>query len=103
MKNRKSQKKITACALAIVGNPGTTGKQPHDQEIQLSQKSREISEAAERIVTKRMAETFGEIQMLPCDAGQRREKVGNVEHQRCEMGVVGCTAEPARVRALWRA
>ncbi len=59
MKSRKSQKKITACALAIVGNPGTMGKQPRDQEIQLSQKSREISEAAERIVTKRMAETFG--------------------------------------------
>ena len=41
--------------------------------------------------------------MLPRDAAPRHEKVGNVEHQRCEMGVVGCTAEPARVRELRRA
>ena len=59
MKSRKSPKKITPCALAIVGDPRATGKQPRDQEIQLSQKSREISEAAERMVTKRMVETFG--------------------------------------------
>jgi hypothetical protein len=61
MKSGKSQKKIKPCAgtLAIVGDPHTNGKQSSGREIQQSHKSREISEVAERLFAKRMAETFG--------------------------------------------
>ncbi len=43
----------------VVGDPRTERKQPSGQQIQQSQKSKEISEAAKQGLAKRMAETFG--------------------------------------------
>lgn len=59
MKHKKSTKRPNSNALAIVRDPRTGGTQPSDQQIQQSAKTKEISELAERLVAKKMTETFG--------------------------------------------
>lgn len=59
MKSGKSTKRLKPSPVAIVGVRHTEGKQPSGQQIQQSQKSKEISEAANPGFAKWMAVTFG--------------------------------------------
>jgi hypothetical protein len=59
MKSRQLTKGLQPGALTIVGDPRTEGEQPSRQQIQQSQKPKEVSEAAKRMCAKWMAETFG--------------------------------------------